>query len=125
MSTHTADAATESSVRRERPADAATESLALDFLAYLELERGLSRNTLEAYRGDLLQLGEFLRRRGVGPLQAGHSDLAAFLAELAAGTNRSRETLASDRSGETRASGANPPFDQHPRSGQQEGGGRR
>ena len=38
--------------------------LTLDFLAYLELERGLSRNTLEAYRSDLLQFGEFLDRRG-------------------------------------------------------------
>ena len=36
------------------------EPLILDFLAYLELERGLSRNTLEAYRSDLLQFGEFL-----------------------------------------------------------------
>jgi integrase/recombinase XerD len=60
--------------------------LALDFLAYLELERGLSRNTLEAYRVDLLQLGEFLRRHGVGPLDAGHGDLAAFLSELADGS---------------------------------------
>ena len=39
--------------------------LTLDFLAYLELERGLSRNTLEAYRSDLQQLGEFLGRAGV------------------------------------------------------------
>ena len=31
------------------------EHLVLDFLAYLEFERGLSRNTLEAYRSDLLQ----------------------------------------------------------------------
>jgi integrase/recombinase XerD len=60
--------------------------LSLDFLAYLELERGLSRNTLEAYRVDLFQLGEFLRRRGLGPLDAAHGDLAAFLAELADGT---------------------------------------
>jgi integrase/recombinase XerD len=36
----------------------------LDFLAYLEFERGLSRNTLEAYRSDLLQFGAFLRRHG-------------------------------------------------------------
>ncbi len=61
------------------------EPLALDFLAYLELERGLSRNTLAAYRSDLLQFGEFLRRRDIGPLQARHGDLAAFLAELSAG----------------------------------------
>jgi integrase/recombinase XerD len=55
----------------------------LEFLAYLELERGLSRNTLQAYRSDLLQFGEFLRRRDVDPLRAGHGDLAAFLSELA------------------------------------------
>jgi integrase/recombinase XerD len=59
--------------------------LSLDFLAYLELERGLSRNTLEAYRADLQQLGEFLRRRGTGALEVSHGDLAAFLSELASG----------------------------------------
>ncbi|HTA14326.1 MAG TPA: tyrosine recombinase, partial [Solirubrobacteraceae bacterium] len=59
--------------------------LTLDFLAYLELERGLSRNTLHAYQSDLAQLGGFLARRGVSPLQAQHGDLAAFLSELAAG----------------------------------------
>jgi integrase/recombinase XerD len=57
-------------------------SLLLDFLAYLELERGLSRNTLEAYRSDLLQFGSFMQRRGVRVMQAQHSDLAAFLSEL-------------------------------------------
>ncbi len=61
------------------------EPLLLDFLAYLELERGLSRNTLEAYRSDLLQFGELLERRGAAPLTAGHADLAAFLSELAQG----------------------------------------
>jgi integrase/recombinase XerD len=59
------------------------ESAMLDFLAYLELERGLSRNTLEAYRSDLLQFGRFLERRGVGVTTASHNDLAAFLSELA------------------------------------------
>ena len=39
------------------------EHLLLEFLAYLELERGLSRNTLNAYRTDLLQFGEYLRDR--------------------------------------------------------------
>jgi integrase/recombinase XerD len=61
------------------------ERLTLDFLAYLELERGLSRNTLHAYQSDLAQLGGFLTRRGVSPLAAQHGDLAAFLSELAAG----------------------------------------
>lgn len=72
---------------------ASIESLALDFLAYLELERGLSRNTLEAYRIDLVQFGEFLRRGGVSPLEVGHRDLAAFLSELADGS-RERPAVA-------------------------------
>jgi integrase/recombinase XerD len=62
---------------------AGIEELALDFLAYLELERGLSRNTLEAYRSDLLQLGQFLKARRVGVLVAQHRDLAAFLSRPA------------------------------------------
>jgi integrase/recombinase XerD len=61
------------------------EGLLLDFLAYLELERGLSRNTLEAYRSDLLQFGSFLARRKVAVTDATHGDLAAFIAELSGG----------------------------------------
>src|ERR1700730_6800412 len=61
------------------------DSQILDFLAYLELERGLSRNTLEAYRSDLLQFGAFLGRRGLTPEAARHGDIAAFLSELTAG----------------------------------------
>jgi integrase/recombinase XerD len=61
------------------------EHLLLDFLAYLEFERGLSRNTLEAYRSDLLQLGAHLQRTGADALTAQHSDLADFVADLAAG----------------------------------------
>jgi integrase/recombinase XerD len=62
--------------------DRAIEPLILGFLDYLELERGLSRNTLDAYRCDLLQLGEFLGRRELLATEATHGDLAAFLAEL-------------------------------------------
>src|ERR1700754_1488029 len=61
------------------------EHLVLDFLAYLEFERGLSRNTLEAYRSDLLQFGGHLKRTGADALTARHSDLADFVADLAAG----------------------------------------
>ena len=43
----------------ERKTDARFEALVLDFLAYLEFERGLARNTLDAYRTDLLQFGAF------------------------------------------------------------------
>ena len=57
----------------------------LDFLAYLEFERGLSRNTLEAYRSDLLQYGSWLRDRGVAPLEVAHADIADFLSDLAEG----------------------------------------
>ncbi len=61
------------------------EHLLLDFLAYLEFERGLSRNTLEAYRSDLLQLGAHLRKTDTDALTATHSDLADFVADLAQG----------------------------------------
>jgi len=57
----------------------------LDFLAYLEFERGLSRNTLEAYRSDLLQFGHFLVRNELDATTLGHSELARFLSELATG----------------------------------------
>jgi integrase/recombinase XerD len=62
--------------------------LTLDFLAYLELERGLSRNTLDAYHADLTQLRRFLDERGLGVLDARHGDLAAFLTMLAAGSEQ-------------------------------------
>jgi integrase/recombinase XerD len=69
--------------RSARPAArTGIESLLLDFLAYLELERGLSRNTLEAYRSDLLQYGEFLERRGLEPASVVHGEVATFLSEL-------------------------------------------
>jgi integrase/recombinase XerD len=60
------------------------EHLVLDFLAYLEFERGLSRNTLEAYRSDLLQFGRFLAERGGDAVTATAADLSDFLAYLAA-----------------------------------------
>jgi integrase/recombinase XerD len=62
-----------------------TERLIGDFLAYLELERGLSRNTLDAYRSDLHQLDVYLTRTGLSVEGAAHGDLADFLSELAEG----------------------------------------
>jgi integrase/recombinase XerD len=64
--------------------------LTLDFLAHLELERGLSRNTLEAYRSDLQQYGEFLARRGLDPLTIAPPDMSEFLTELATGAEHRR-----------------------------------
>ncbi len=57
----------------------------LDFLAYLELERGLSRNTLGAYRTDLMQFGLYLEESDSSVLEAGHTELAGFLDQLAGG----------------------------------------
>jgi integrase/recombinase XerD len=57
----------------------------LDFLAYLEFERGLARNTLEAYRGDLLQFGRFLEERGLSAVDLEARDVSDFLAVLASG----------------------------------------
>jgi integrase/recombinase XerD len=69
-------------------ADARFASLVLDFLSYLELERGLSRNTLNAYRTDLLQYGEYLSVHDRDALLARPADVADFLAELATGEGR-------------------------------------
>jgi integrase/recombinase XerD len=71
----------------EKPAvERRFEHLVLDFLAYLEFERGLSRNTLDAYRTDLLQFGRFLEPRDVSALEAGPGDVADFLESLAKGS---------------------------------------
>ncbi|HET6571617.1 MAG TPA: site-specific tyrosine recombinase XerD [Solirubrobacterales bacterium] len=68
--------------------DARFEGLVLDFLSYLELERGLSRNTLNAYRTDLLQYGEFLTEHELDALAARPADIGDFLADLATGNGR-------------------------------------
>ncbi|HEX5191480.1 MAG TPA: site-specific tyrosine recombinase [Solirubrobacteraceae bacterium] len=72
--------------------------LTLEFLGTLELERGLSRNTVEAYRSDLHQFGAFLARRdgegaagehargGLDPLAVTPADLNSFVSELADGS---------------------------------------
>ncbi len=68
-------------------AETPLEHLLLDFLAYLEFERGLSRNTLEAYRSDLLQYGAWLHSHGVAPLEVSHEQLADFVSGLLEGTS--------------------------------------
>lgn len=68
------------------PADALEgarfESLLLEFLAYLELERGLSRNTLNAYRTDLLQYGDYLREHEIDPLEIDAAGMSEYVADL-------------------------------------------
>ena len=68
-----------------RRTDARFEALVLDFLAYLEFERGLARNTLDAYRSDLFQFGAFLARRDRAATDVERADIADFLADLATG----------------------------------------
>lgn len=50
-----------------------------DFLSYLASERGLSQNTLEAYRRDLMQLDAFL---GKDLCQIDEKDIIAFLESI-------------------------------------------
>jgi integrase/recombinase XerD len=66
----------------ESVADRPFEHLVLDFVAHLEFERGLSRNTLAAYRSDLLQFGRFLEGRDSAVATAEPADVADFLAGL-------------------------------------------
>jgi integrase/recombinase XerD len=68
-----------------RTVEARFEALLLDFLAYLEFERGLARNTLDAYRSDLLQFGAFLALRKRSATEVERADVADFLADLATG----------------------------------------
>jgi integrase/recombinase XerD len=65
-----------------------------DYLNYLRIERGLSRNTIDAYRRDLKKFILFLNREKVGELSAAQpDDVVRFIAALAAG-NDSRSTVA-------------------------------
>lgn len=53
------------------------------FLDHLRFERGLSEQTLEAYRHDVVRLAAFLRLQGcVGPQDATTAQLRAFVLEL-------------------------------------------
>jgi integrase/recombinase XerD len=76
------------SVRADKGVEPRFEGLVLDFLSYLELERGLARNTLNAYRTDLLQYGEYLAEKGLDALEVGPADVGDFLADLATGHGR-------------------------------------
>jgi integrase/recombinase XerD len=58
------------------------DQLVFDFLGYLEFERGLSVNTLAAYRTDLLQFGDFLAQRGVWVLACDGQPLDEFFSSL-------------------------------------------
>src|SRR5687767_15967293 len=70
------------------PASRPHEHLVLDFLGYLEFERGLSRNTLEAYRTDLLQFGRWLDEHDLSAATVTGAEVAEWIAALAAGNGK-------------------------------------
>jgi integrase/recombinase XerD len=55
------------------------------FLDHLAVERGLARNTLEAYRRDLRRYTRYLSDRGIGDLgRVGEAEIAGFVSHLSA-----------------------------------------
>ncbi|MEO6653405.1 MAG: site-specific tyrosine recombinase XerD [Ilumatobacteraceae bacterium] len=71
--------------RAEQPIDdPATELLPMEieeFLSWMSSERGRARNTITAYRRDLLRYHRWLSGRGLTPLTVGHSELTDLVAE--------------------------------------------
>ncbi|NIP71725.1 MAG: site-specific tyrosine recombinase XerD [Gammaproteobacteria bacterium] len=70
----------------------ADQGLVETFVDALWMERGLSDNTLSAYRSDLLGLAQWLGRRGRTLTGAGRTDLLAYLAWRVRGGARPRTT---------------------------------
>ena len=62
------------------------------FLDAVWMERGLSVNTLAAYRADLTALGRWLDAHGSSLLKATRTDLLAFIAARVEGGSRPRST---------------------------------
>lgn len=75
------------------PPVAGFEQLLHDFLGHLEFERGLSHNTLQAYRTDLLQFGLFCSEHGLSPATLATADVGDFFARLSQQTQASAATL--------------------------------
>jgi integrase/recombinase XerD len=73
---------------------AASEGIAGAFIDSLWLEEGLSRNTLDAYRRDLVLLGQWLSGRGKTLPETSEADLNAYFSERHAQT---RATTANRR----------------------------
>ena len=62
------------------------------FLDAVWMERGLSPNTLAAYRADLIALSRWLAQRNLVLARTGRADVLAFIAARAAGGSRPRST---------------------------------
>ena len=66
-----------------------------DFLDYIEIEKGLSRNTIRAYGRDLIRFLSYLRKRGLTPLEATQKEISLFLTSLRKKGLSSRSTARS------------------------------
>ncbi len=51
------------------------------FINQLKVERGLATNTILAYNHDLVNFFDFLKRRGVSPIQINQQDLLSYIGE--------------------------------------------
>jgi len=59
-----------------------TQRLIAEFLNYIQVEKRLSRNTVQAYGRDLRRYGDFLARRDLTANQAGRTDVQEYLGAL-------------------------------------------
>jgi len=55
-----------------------------EYLYYLQFEKGLSGNSVDAYRNDLLKLESYLLDAGIQPTEAQHIHLKDFVIEISA-----------------------------------------
>ncbi len=69
--------------KKSGPALSELQSYLADFLAYLEFERGASRNTLSAYRADILQFGAFVTENGYDLKKLGPKEMSQYMDHLA------------------------------------------
>jgi integrase/recombinase XerD len=76
--------------RTKLPGD--PKSLIDRFLDAIWMERGLSENTLGAYRADLLALTQRLEQRGVELMRAGRADILDYIAWRVEGGAKPRST---------------------------------
>ena len=56
-----------------------------DFLTYLTVEKGLSRNTIESYHFDLRKFHDFLSSKGINFVSFTKADVIDFLEKLRGG----------------------------------------